>query len=64
MFASGDYDLAVLCKREIKLIDLNEGRFKVKELKLFSPSFPDKLNNFAGHFERCHESKDAVFWIA
>lgn len=26
----GDFDLAVLCKREIRVIDLNEGKFKVK----------------------------------
>lgn len=26
----GEFDLAVLCKREIRVIDLNEGRFKVR----------------------------------
>lgn len=25
----GDFDLAVLCKREIRIIDLNQGKFKV-----------------------------------
>jgi hypothetical protein len=27
----GEYNLAVLCKREIRVIDLNEGRFKVRK---------------------------------
>lgn len=26
----GDFDLAVLCKREIRVLDLNEGKFKVR----------------------------------
>jgi len=29
----GDFDLAVLCKREIRVLDLNEGKFKVTECK-------------------------------
>lgn len=27
----GDFDLAVLCKREIRVLDLDEGKFKVRD---------------------------------
>lgn len=31
----GEFDLAVLCKREIRVLDLNEGKFKVDKLESF-----------------------------
>jgi hypothetical protein len=62
----GDYDLAVLCKREIRILDLNEGKFKVSRNFIYEDIFMKflLLLLLLGNAERCHESKNAILWLA
>lgn len=61
----GDFDLAVLCKREIRIIDLNQGKFKVIFCWLTWIFVNNKFYyTHTGDTEGSHEPKNAIFWLA
>jgi hypothetical protein len=63
----GDHGVAVLCRREMRVIDLDNGKFKVRVSSHFfnlSLSLIYQCNfYFSGHLERCNESKNAILWF-
>lgn len=62
----GEHGVAVLCKREIRVLDLDEGVFKVSINISFSTCeyFLPTYNTSLGYSEGCYEPKNAILWIA
>lgn len=61
----GEHGVAVLCKREIRVLDLDEGVFKVcMNYNNYANICLLTFNVSLGNTERCNEPKNAILWIA